>query len=137
MNNLVSIFVEACWDASIIPYGNQNSFYALTAFDPSAAFYAIALAVAGSVAGYVMNWVIGGMVVKTSLAKQNAKTQALYKKITPYAKRYGWIALLFVWVPFGNYITLLVGFFNVQLKHLLIAASPTITIYYFYQAGML
>jgi len=136
MSNLAAIFFESLWDASIAPYGNQNSFYALIAFDKSTAFYALAMAVVGSMAGYIINWVIGGLVVKTSLAKQSAATQAFYEKICPYTKRYGWVALLLIWVPFGNYITLLAGFFKVKLQVMLAVALPTITAYYAYQAGL-
>lgn len=136
MNIYLAIFLEALWDASIIPYGHQNRFYAAAAFDPNAAISIVPVAVCGSVAAYVINWWLGKWMVEVSLGKQSSPTQENYAKLLKLAQQFGWILLFLVWVPLGNYLTFLAGFFKVKLQMVLVVTVPVIVAYYFYQAGI-
>lgn len=137
MNSWTTILVEVFWDASIIPYGNQNTFSAITAFAADDAPQAIVLAVCGSTLAFIFNWFIGRWMVQHGLSKQPQETQERYSKLQTAAQKYAWLVLLLIWAPLGNYFTLFAGFFKVKLQVMLAVSIPVITAYYVYQAGII
>lgn len=137
MNSLIDIFIETLWDASIIPYGNQNSFYAITSFNPDASMQAVATATLASAIAYIFNWYVGRWAFNASVKKQTQKTRENYAKAASLAQRYGWIMLLLTFIPFGNYFIMLSGFFKVKLRVVLGVSMPAMAGYYIYQAGLL
>ena len=126
---LLGIFFEAALALFILPLGGQETFFATTLFNPEKASMAIPAATFGAVVGLSINWFIG--------KKINAylKTQPFserYARICDLAGRYGWVALLLVWVPLGNFLMVAAGALGMKFKPSALCAGIVMLGYYIY-----
>lgn len=111
---LLPILVESTWHASIIPLGNDATFYAMQAFGNYDMKMPVLLAVIGATMGQMFNWMVGEFLLsyKGSLKVDDywhGRVAALFNK-------YGIFLLLFSWAPLCNLLVVLAGFVGTKPK---------------------
>lgn len=113
MNSSLTLLLESAWHASIIPFGNDATYFAMKAFGGQDMGLPFILSVTGAMLGQLFNLLIG-----ITLIKLNKDTHTLperVEKYLPYFRRHGHYALLFSWVPLCNLLTVAAGMARIPL----------------------
>ena len=124
------IFLEAIIDVSILPFGDQNSFYATLQFQPDQAIPAVAVAIVGAAIALAINWNIGHIIGNYL---QEKKPPAKFQEFRCVFQAYGWPVLLLVWAPLGIFLPLIAAVLGYRLKPTLLITIPSMLGFYIYQ----
>jgi len=127
MSNLyLNVFSEAAHYASLIPFSNEPTFFAMHSFAsnsigsfnmPLAAFFAVA----GAMLGAVLNFAIGYGLKRFYLSqkKQQYLSKSQYENGKTKFAKYGFLLLLISWLPILNFSVFAAGFLGMRAKHAL------------------
>ena len=108
------ILLEALHTASIIPFGNEPTFYAMKAFGTFDMIVPTLLAITGALLGQSFNLLIGRLAHRFFHTRLRGEG---LDKISASFHRFGFLLLAVCWLPLGNLlITLPAGFFHIPLK---------------------
>jgi len=110
----VNILLESAWKASIIPFGNDATFFAMKSFGNYDMAVPFLLAVIGATIGQMFNWWIGTILLRH---KDKLKiNEHWYAKVSKLFNRYGVFLLLFSWAPLCNLLVVIAGFVGAKPK---------------------
>lgn len=122
----LSVLFESAWNASIVPFGSDTSFYAMQSFGSYDMTLATALAVGGGVIGQSFNWGLGRLMLMAKERGANVMRAETYEKAQRFFNRYLFFILLLAWLPLLKFTVLAAGFFRVPFK----IALPLVAIGY-------
>ena len=109
-----NIFLESAWKASIIPLGNDTTFFAMKAFGNYNMTTPFLLSITGAMLGQLFNWLVGRFLVGH---KARMKVSDYWQnRVSTLFNKYGIFLLLFSWVPLCNLIVVLAGFVGTRIK---------------------
>lgn len=130
MSFLQMVF-EAAWDVSIIPLGNQNTFYANLLFDKSSKLTLFFAPLLGACLGILLNIFIGKMIHNFLLERHGQDAQFInFRKFWQDA---GWPLLLLTWAPLGSILPLLATALGQPVKQSFILCALSMAGFYIYQ----
>jgi membrane protein YqaA with SNARE-associated domain len=129
----MNILLETAWKASIVPLGNDPTFFAMKAFGGYDMRPAFALAVAGASIGQLFNWGLGRLLrsslrgvapkpkaddaaIQSTSRKSGLLRYARNDELTALFNSYGIFALLFCWVPLCNFVVVIAAFAGAKPK---------------------
>jgi membrane protein YqaA with SNARE-associated domain len=112
MTGYFSIFVESVWKASIIPLGNDATFYAMKSFGTFDMTVPFLIAVAGATIGQMFNWAVGEFLLSQK-SKFNV-TDRWHQRVSTMFNKYGICLLLVSWAPLCNMLVVVSGFVNTK-----------------------
>lgn len=113
MNHYLPILLETAWKASIIPLGNDPTFFAMKDFGGYNMPLACALAVIGGTTGQIFNWWIGRLLWKFPVMSEPPRWYPEFKRVF---NRYGVFFLVFAWAPLFNVLALAAGFSRTRAR---------------------
>ncbi|MDE3015418.1 MAG: hypothetical protein KGI29_00640 [Pseudomonadota bacterium] len=113
MNLYLHILLETAWKASIIPLGDDPTFFAMKSFGGYDMWPAFALAVFGGTIGQMFNWWVGRLLIKFPVASTPPRWFPIVKSLF---NRYGVFLLVFAWLPLLNLLALAAGFFGTRAR---------------------
>jgi membrane protein YqaA with SNARE-associated domain len=126
MEHLFSVVWEAAHRASIVPFASEAAIYAMQAFGQPLLLPVLA-AIAGGVLGHFFNWGVGRALMRLPSAPVH---QPIYHLLQTHFNRYGFVVLLFAWVPLGNILAVAAGMMNTPLKKALPAIAAGLVFHY-------
>lgn len=112
----LNILIESAWVATIIPWSQEPTFFAMKAFGGFNMPLAFALAVVGATLGHVFNWWLGGFMFKLKEKENWPLPQRYYDRAQRIFNRYLVFLLLFAWLPMFNFLVVASGFLGARLK---------------------
>jgi membrane protein YqaA with SNARE-associated domain len=120
---LLPIFLDHIGSASIVPFVPSVTLEAMRLFGgyvltglPAAA------AVAGSVVGCGLNWLLGRILVWIRMKMPQLDTHS-FPATERFFTRYGFALAAFYWLPLGSIILVVAGLFRAPLWKVLLAAT--------------
>ena len=109
MNFYLSVFTEAAHAASIIPFANNVTLFAMRGFGGFDMQLASTLAIAGATLGSAFNYALGACFSKLPTAQSYTRARAFFQ-------RYGVFLLPFSFLPMLNFASLAAGFLCVRAR---------------------
>jgi len=114
VTHFLPIFIESAWKASIIPFGNDVTFFALKSFGGYDMALPFILAVAGATLGQTFNWCLGHFLI--SYKDRLNINEQLYSRFATAFNQYGVFLLLFSWAILCNMLVVIAGFVGTKPK---------------------
>lgn len=131
VTNYLNVALESAWNASIAPFGNEATFYAMKAFGNFDMRLAALMAVMGAVAGQLSNWVIGRLMLWMKMhGKAKIIREETYEKARRFFHKYLMFILFFSWFPLLKFAVLAAGFLNVRFRTALILVAAGHLLHY-------
>lgn len=118
----LKIFIEAIITSSFVPFAHEPAFFAMSSFASAGYDYdislAVALAVAGSLVGTLLCFMVGRWLSKLYNIEGDQKHLTLekYNSAARSFSRYFTVLLLFTWMPLLNLLPLVAGFLSIRAK---------------------
>lgn len=119
----LQIFIETAHVASIIPFGNDATIYAMKSFGGFDMTTATFTAIVGASAGQSFNWLLGHALLRLMHNEQWKLRPDLYEKTQRLFHRYGIWLLPLSFVPMLNFITVAAGFLRIPYRLVLPLAT--------------
>jgi membrane protein YqaA with SNARE-associated domain len=119
MNLYPQLFLNAAHHASIIPFGNDLTFYAMKSFGTYPMGVSVVLTIIGALLGHVFNWYVGRSLIFYEYKGKLRISPERYERIRKFFDSYGIYLLLFSWAPLCNLLPVVAGFFKLPLKKIL------------------
>lgn len=116
MNPYLSVFLESLWVASLFPFSQQPTFFAMQGFGGFNMQLAAVLAFAGSLTGLCMNYAVGALLLSQYRKGRFNMPEGLHEKASRIFNRYLVFLLLLGWFTIFNYIPVIAGFLAVPLR---------------------
>ena len=118
MSLYLKILIETAHYASLIPFANEPTFFAMKAFGGFDMLLAFLCAVSGAILGAEFNFSIGYCLKKLYLKQQNPKylKPNNYEKGKKFFAKYGIFLLVISWLPTLNSSVFAAGFFGMRAK---------------------
>ena len=134
MMNTFNILLESFWTASVVPFANDATLYAMKAFGTHDMALPVAVAAVGAVAGQAFNWWLGTLLRKLShRAPKPVLSEEKYEKAAHIFNRYIFFLLFFSFLPLFKFLVLAAGFLGTRLR----TALPLILAGYALHYGLL
>lgn len=127
MDLLITIFLEAAHHASIIPLASEAAIYALKSFGGTDMNLPVALAVLGGLCGHLFNLLVGRLAMRLPSSPRN---EPIYLKLCQHFNRYGFLLLVFCFVPLGNMLVIAAGMLGTPMKKALPAIAAGLVFNY-------
>jgi len=112
MENYLHILLESAWVASLIPLGQEPTFFAMRAFGGFDMRPAAVVSVIGATCGQMFNWWVGMQLLR--LKQKRSITETWDVKASALFNRYGIYLLVFCWVPLGKLLPLIARFLGAR-----------------------
>lgn len=106
MNNLTAIFIEAAHAASLIPFASEATLSAMRSFGNFNLLVPMLVAVAGGMAGHLFNYFLGWSMMRLP---SSPAQHPIYAKLQHHFNRYGFLLLVFCFLPLGNFLSFIAG----------------------------
>lgn len=116
MNPYVTVFKDAAWNASIIPFSSEATLFAMRGFGGFDLHLALMMTIVGAMAGLLFNWGIGRLILLLFRRGKVRMNQAQYEKASFVLRRYFLFLLLLCWNPMLNYMPVVAAFLGVRLR---------------------
>lgn len=125
MEHYFNVFIEALWNASVIPLGHEPTLAAMQSFGGFNMPLAVTIAITGATTGMMLNWLIGVLILKS----KPRSVGGWYEKASRLFNTYGIFLLLFTWAPMLKILPVVAGFLNVRFRTalLLIAIGQVVS----------
>ncbi len=133
MDPYVAVLRDAAWNASIIPFSNEATLFAMRGFGGFDLHLALLLAIAGAMAGLLFNWGVGRLILLQFRKGKFKLNVVKYEKAAAIFRRYLLFLLLLCWNPTLNYIPVISAFLGVRLRLALPLMLAGEAGYYIYQ----
>lgn len=112
----LQLFLEAIHRASIVPFGNDLTFYAMKYFATYDMAAPVILSVIGASLGHVFNWYVGRTLAYFEYKGKFRISPHYYERIRGFFDKYGVYLLFFCWLPLCNLLVVAAGFLKLPLK---------------------
>ncbi len=112
------IFIESALVASIIPFNSDPTYFAMRSFGGHDMLIPSIIAVLGSSAGIIFNYLIGRLGLELYRSKSGKKVMPLatYNKFLGVFSRYFIVLLPFSWLPMLDFLIFLAGIFGISAR---------------------
>lgn len=137
MNQYLSVFIEALWNASIVPGASEATLAAMRSFGGFDIDLAATLAIAGAFLGQLFNWLLGVFLLKLKNQGAMPIPPQMHEKASASFQRYFVWFLLFCWLPMFNFFTLTAGFLGVRPRIALPLLLAGTVFHYMFEAGVI
>ena len=131
MEYYFKIFYESAWSASVIPFSNEATFFAMQAFGGFDMKIPVLLAVTGATLGQLFNLMLGKFLLSFYRKGQLHVSEYWYNRVSVLFNTYGIFLLLFSWVSILKVLVVLTGFVGTRTRF----ALPLIVLGQFYYYG--
>lgn len=128
--SVTTLLLESAWHASVIPFGEDTTFFAMVAFGQDVQFPFV-LSVIGALIGQSANWVAGRLLMYYNVSGHILPTKFI--KPIAWFRLYGHYLLVLSWVPLLNLLTVAAGMAHIPLKRALPPLLLGTLFYYGYQ----
>lgn len=112
----LQILFESAWNASIVPFGSDTTFYAMQAFGNFDMRFAALFAVIGGVTGQLLNWCIGRLMRMAGQRGKYVRYEETYTKAEQFFNKYLIFLLVFSWLPVFKFLVLAAGFLQTRFR---------------------
>ena len=119
MNNYYSVFIEALWSASIIPFSTDATFAAMSAFGGFDMKIPALIAIIGATLGQIFNLMLGGFLLGFHRKGLLYVNEYWYNRVSVIFNKYGVFLLLFSWVSFLKVLLVIAGFLDTRIRFVL------------------
>ncbi len=137
MSPYLSVFIESLWCASIIPLGQQPTFFAMLGFGGYNIPLALAVAISASILGMLFNWSLGRAMFAFYRQGKITLPAVNYDRASRIFCRYLWFLLFLCWSPMLNYMPLIAAFLNMRLRYALpLIVASQVGYYLYYALGL-
>lgn len=125
-----ALFISAFLAATILPFSSEATFL-LAITNDMPIFNAMLSASSGNVLGVVVNYALGYFLYEKT--KTKLFSSSIGKRAYSYGHKYGYVALLFSWLPIvGDPLTLVAGLVRLEFVwFVLLVATLRVGRYYF------
>lgn len=130
-----SLYNELLWDsflsALIFTVRDEFILATMSAFDEYDPLTMGVLALAASLGGYAINWLVGKLLMHEPWISVNLKKG--YDRACHIASKYGKWLLVFVWIDvYGAFLPFFAGMFRIRLRTVLLISAVGKGAYYLY-----
>jgi membrane protein YqaA with SNARE-associated domain len=114
MEQAFTIFHEALWNASIIPFSHEATLAAMAGFGGFDLTIPTLFAIAGGTLGQMLNLMIGMFVLRFYIAGKLHVSEYWYNKCAQLFNKYGVWLLIFSWVSILKILVVFAGFLGTR-----------------------
>jgi membrane protein YqaA with SNARE-associated domain len=137
MNHYLSVFIEALWNASIIPGASETTLAAMRAFGEQQMLVPTILAIIGGFLGQTFNWLAGAFIVFLHRKNTFSLSPEAYEKARAFFQRYLTWLMTLCWLPMMNFLAFAAGFLGVRARIALPLLLAGTVFHYLYETKVL
>ena len=116
MEHYFTLFYEAAWTASIIPFSTDATFVSMVSFGGFDMRIPAILSIMGATLGQIFNLMLGKFLLSFHKKGILHVTEYWYNKVSNAFNKYGVFLLLFSWVSFLKVLLVLAGFLDTRIR---------------------
>ena len=125
------VLLECLLKASIVPFFNDTTYFAMKDFANFPMLPAFIMAVSGAVIGQFINWCVGQFLLHLRDDGTLRFSPKHYQPLQRFFRGWGKYVLLLSWVPLFNLLTVVAGFANLRVQTGLLLIFIGQAVYYF------